>query len=1442
MTIEEDIETEGGAEPVAIIGMAGRFPGARNVQQFWNNLRQGVESITFFTREQLLQTNFDPQLLENPKFVSADGIIEDIDLFDAAFFHYTPREAELMDPQHRLFLECAWEALEEAGYDSEQYAGRVGVFASAGLSGYLLHNIMANAVMRRTTTSFQMLLSNDKDFVATKVSFKMNLRGPSMAVASLCSSSLVAVDLACRSLLTYQSDMALAGGVSLQVSRRDPFFYQEGGIGDSSGHCRAFDANARGTVSGSGLGIVVLKRLSDALADGDHVYALIRGFATNNDGSGKISYVAPRQEGHTEVVMEAQAMADVDPETITYVEAHGTGTELGDPIEVAALTQAFRARGAQAKQYCALGSVKTNIGHLVTAGGVASLIKTVLALQHQEIPPSLNFERPNPKIDFANSPFYVAAKLLPWKRRGDTPRRAGVSTLGIGGTNVHLVVEEAAAPEPSSPANPWQLLTFSARSETALAQQAANLREHLLQNPALNLADVAFTLHVGRRAFPYRRAVLCRDREDALAQLQTPADGRSWAQSQVAPDSPLTMICREAEALPPRLGAELYRAMPAFREAVDRCAEIAQSHLSQDIRPALWAAGGAPPALLPAAWFTLMYAAGQAWENWGVRPQKLLGQGIGEYVTACMAGVLSLGDALALALARGRMRSGAATVESFAAQVRQFSLGEPHVTLLAPDTAAPLPSGEATNAGYWLRSLGRPDVGGAPVATLAAPGVILLNLGPAPLPGVAATAYVDTWPQAATADGEMAALLAALGQVWASGVGVSWVRFHGAERRRRLTLPTYPFERRRYWIEPDAPVTADSAAASAAQADLPTTKKPDPAEWFYRPVWKTAQQLPAARYSGGELWLLFLDEIGAGEVLATQLREAGQPVITVAAGESFATPEPGAYQINPARRADYVALFEALRAAGQSPAHVVHLWGLTAEPVSDWSLAQTRGWLGLVWLAQLWPDERPLRLSVVANGMSAVESTDAPDPFKATLRGLCQVISQEYARVICRSIDVSLPPVAELPGWAAWTLMPELLAAPESLGIAYRGRRRWQRVFEALALPEAMPAHVWRPTGIYLLGGGLTETTFALLTATQAQWAILEDAGFPDEGQWANHLAQNAPETPVAQETRWLRELRAQGIQFEVVRAPQDDAAALRGQVTQLAARHGRLNGVIYSGGAPVPWGLLRDITGAPDNAPPLLPALPLRRFQVLDEALAGLPVDFCVVFSSLVTVLGGLGQAQASAAGAMIETASENGRANWQRIAWEAWEGDRAHRGATLAARVGALALAQTEGVTAFERIAQHAAGADVIVSTADLAARLARWSQPEAPETAPLILHPRPALAVPYAAPQSTMEKTIVQIWQRTLGIEQIGLDDNFFDLGGDSLIAVDTLARLEKTLQKKISAASLYETPTIRALAVLLGEDEDAVAQQRASELEARKQELARRNLQLRRRRTE
>ncbi|HEV2763752.1 MAG TPA: polyketide synthase, partial [Pyrinomonadaceae bacterium] len=434
MRERDELEVEG--SDIAVIGMSGRFPGARGVGQFWENLCRGVESVRFFTDEELLSAGVAPEMVRHPNYVKANGVVDDIALFDAEFFGYSPREAELMDHQHRLFLEAAWEALEDAGYDAENYPGPVGVFAGVkNPSTYFVFNLLPNRHVLETNEHMQIIFGNSGDYVTTTVSYKLNLKGPSHLIQSACSTSLVAVHVACQNILSGECAVALAGGVAISSKQTKGYLFNEGGIHSPDGHCRAFDENSRGTVGGEGLGIVVLKGLEDALRDGDHVYAVIKGSAINNDGSLKVGYTAPSVEGQARAISEAHAMAGVDPSTITYVETHGTGTVLGDPIEIAALTKAFRAR-TDKKQFCAIGSVKTNVGHLDTAAGVAGLIKTALALKHKRLPPSLHFERPNPRIDFAGSPFFVNRRLAEWEANG-TPRRAGVSSFGVGGTNAH---------------------------------------------------------------------------------------------------------------------------------------------------------------------------------------------------------------------------------------------------------------------------------------------------------------------------------------------------------------------------------------------------------------------------------------------------------------------------------------------------------------------------------------------------------------------------------------------------------------------------------------------------------------------------------------------------------------------------------------------------------------------------------------------------------------------------------------------------------------------------------------------------------------------------------------------------------------------------------------------------------------------------------------------
>ncbi len=461
---------------IAIIGMAGRFPGAKNIDEFWRNLRHGKESITFFSDEDLRSAGVDPSLLGDSKYVRAAAVLDGVDSFDAAFFDCNPREAELLDPQHRLFLETAWEAIEDAGYNTEAYKGALGVYAGASKSNYG-HSLSSDSQWADAGGAYQLNISTGGDFLPTRVSYKLNLQGPSINVQTACSTSLVAVHLACQGLLNGECDMVLAGGVSVSFPRRLGYRYQEGMILSPDGHCRAFDAKSQGTVGGEGVGVVVLKRLADAIADGDSVHAIIKGSAINNDGCQKVGYTAPSVEGQAKVIRAAQVMANVEPESVSYIEAHGTGTELGDPIEVAALTKAFQSRTPN-KGFCAIGSVKTNIGHLDVAAGVAGLIKTVLALKHKLLPANLHFVAPNPKIDFENSPFYVNHRLSEWQP-GTTPRRAGVSSFGIGGTNAHVVLEEAPVAETSLCPRGRHLLLLSAKTERALEHATKNLASYL---------------------------------------------------------------------------------------------------------------------------------------------------------------------------------------------------------------------------------------------------------------------------------------------------------------------------------------------------------------------------------------------------------------------------------------------------------------------------------------------------------------------------------------------------------------------------------------------------------------------------------------------------------------------------------------------------------------------------------------------------------------------------------------------------------------------------------------------------------------------------------------------------------------------------------------------------------------------------------------------------
>ncbi len=645
---------------IAIVGMAGRFPDARTLAEFWRNLEGGVESIRVLSEEQLRAAGVPEATLADANYVRAAAILDEMEYWDAPFWGFTPLDASIMDPQHRLFLECAYEALEDAGHAPEQFPGAVGVFAGCGMQAYMSYNLLPNRKLMEGTGLFLVRhTGNDKDFLSTRVSYQLNLRGPSVNVQTACSTSLVAMHMASQSLLSGECDMALAGGVTIEQPHRVGYHYKDGEILSPDGHCRAFDAASKGTVFGSGAGVVVLRRLEDALRDGDRVHAVIRGSAINNDGSNKVGYLAPSVDGQAASIVEALAIAGASPESISYVETHGTGTPVGDPIEVTALTQAFRT-GTERSGFCGIGSLKTNIGHLDTAAGVAGLIKTVLAMQHRKLPPSLHFTQPNPAIDFASSPFYVNASLKEWK--SDGPRRAGVSSLGVGGTNAHIILEEAPARGPSGPSRPWQLLTVSARTASALDTASANLADHLEAHKSVPLADAAFTLQTGRQALKERRIVVARSPEDARKALDTNEKERVFTDT--ANDSAsVTFLFAGGGAQYAGMGRDLYEREPVYRRAVDACLSHLQPELARDVRALLQPPAGddtasarlEKPSLALPALFTTQYAMAMLLESWGITPDAMIGHSMGEYTAAHLAGVFSLQDAVRLVALRGRL-------------------------------------------------------------------------------------------------------------------------------------------------------------------------------------------------------------------------------------------------------------------------------------------------------------------------------------------------------------------------------------------------------------------------------------------------------------------------------------------------------------------------------------------------------------------------------------------------------------------------------------------------------------------------------------------------------------------------------------------------------------------------------------------------------------------
>jgi acyl transferase domain-containing protein len=1468
---------------VAIIGMAGRFPGAGDLEELWRNLRDGVESISRFSADELFADGVPPAQLARPGYVPAGGFLADADLFDATFFDYSPREAEVLDPQQRLLLEIAWEALESAGHAGTRRP--VGVFAGTSSNSYLFTNVLSRPEVLDSLGGMGLALASDRDYIATRISYKLNLTGPSFTVQTACSTSLVAVHLACQSLLAGECELALAGAASVWSPRKSGYVYEPGGILSPDGHCRAFDSAAAGTVIGQGVGVVVLKLLDDALADGDTVHAVIRGSSINNDGAHKVGFTAPSEEGQARVIRLAQRQAGVDPGTIGYVEAHGSATAVGDPIEVAALTRAFRL-GTSRRNFCAVGSIKTNIGHLDAAAGVAGLIKTVLALEKGEIPPSLHYTAPNPQIDFAASPFYVNIRRTEWRTDGG-PRRAGVSSFGLGGTNAHVVLEEAPPAEPSGPSRRWQLLVLSARSSSALERATDDLAAHLRSLPEpgpSELTDVAWTLQAGRNTFRHRRALVAASAKEAARALAE-RDPRRLRTAGTRAEGSVAFLLPGVGDQYPGMALSLYREEPVFRREIDHCTELLRPLLGLDLRAALFPegagraeleAGGAsgpdlramvrrttpaPVSLLhqtriaqPAV-FAVGYALARLWMAWGIRPQALLGYSLGEYTAACLAGVLPLSDALALVARRAaliealppgamsalplgedevrrRLTPGLSlaalnapevsvvagapeevaalerqlaeeglpcrrlatahafhsrlmepAAEAFSDLLRSVRLAPPEIPYLSNLTGTWIESAQATDPDYWVRHLlGTVRFADAVGALWEEPGRVLLEAGPGPVLGSLALQHpasaggfvVSSLPHEMDRRDDAEHLQDALGQLWLAGVEPDWAAVHSDERRRRVPLPTYPFERQSYWLIPGS---ARPAAASTARAG----KLPDPADWFHIPSWKLAP-LPWEEQDPSGRWLLVLDSAGVGARLAERLRAAGCAVDTV---------HPG----------DEAALAAAL---AERPAHVVHLACLTPEG-RELAPAEARelGFhLPLSLARELGQRSEGTALHIVANGLCRVERRDPLHPEKALLLGPLRVIPQELEQIACRAIDVD---PADLDEGLIERLCDDLCARDGEPLVAWRGDRRWAASFEPVRLPASEGAPpLLRERGVYLITGGLGGIGLALAShlarTVRARLALVGRSGAP----------------PQAEET--LREIEAAGSEVLVLRADVADEVQMCDAVTRIRARFGRLDGVFHAAG--VPGGGLLSMREREAAEAVLAPKVTGAR--VLASVLGDDPPVFLVLFSSINAVIGGVGQVDYCAANAVLGALAERRGAlrtiaiDWCEWEWDAWTSswlqDPALREELKRQRL-AYGLRFAEGMEVLFRVLASGLS-HVVVSTRSLPAVLAERHSLGALlaglEQVPAAArgeHDRPALTTAYVAPESAAERRLAAIWQSVLGVRQIGIHDDFFQLGGHSLLGLQLLSRMRRQLGVELPLRALFEAPTVAGIAAVL-----------------------------------
>ncbi|WP_186646710.1 type I polyketide synthase [Fluviispira vulneris] len=1451
---------------IAVIGLSGRFPEAENIEEFWHNLSQGKESIR---KIEGLKT-------KNKNHINAYGFLNGIDYFDAEYFGFSPREAEIMDPQQRLVLECAVNALEHSGYVSNKYKGKISVYLGSAISSYLLFNILPRKDLINTHGLLQ--ISNGNDSVSTVVSYKLNLTGPSIDVNTTCSTSLIAVHQACRSLLNFESDISLAGGVSINVTQDEGYIYQEGSILSPDGHCKPFDENAQGTVEGNGIGIIVLKRLEEALADNDTIHCIIRSSAANNDGSEKIGYTAPSPQGQARVIADALEIANIPSDHISYVEAHGTGTLLGDPIEISALKEAFESKKINHID-CGIGSVKTNIGHLNTASGIAGLIKVILSLKNKKIPPNIHFKKPNPKIDLNNSGFYINKKLKDWDNCF-LPRRAGVSSFGIGGTNAHVIVEEAPTKNSSESFLFQHIFITSAKSEEALRETNLNLANYLTKNEE-NIADIAYTLQMGRNEYKFRSFFIATDRKECIDKILNQNNTYIYSNKTPQHKIDLAFMFPGQGTQYINMAYNLYNEEKIFRENFETCSLFIEKYLNLNITNILFSESLDKNEILhqtfvtQPALFTIEYCLAKLLLHFGIKPDAMIGHSIGEYVAACIAEVFSLQDALKIVCLRGKymqeLENGkmlsvamnenelknylendlslaavnsknacvvsgsnkaiehlqkilsAQNIETkmlntshafhsqqmekmlpkFKEVLKTLQFNLPKIRFISNISGNWISDEEAINLDYWAQHILKTVRFYDGLTTLiqndmkifieVGPGRSLMNMLKSSFNSDVIT--LNTIPHAKEDKSSSLTFLETIGKLWLNGVAIKWENIYNREQRRRIPLPTYPFQRKRFWID-----KTES-----------TNIRKESVDWLYGKEWnsRSFEEIPANKIEEKKniKYLFFLNNEYLKEL--KNLTGNNRDSFFAVQSEHFAQQEAYLYALDFSQASQCETLLKQLNLERNDVLRVVFIF-------KNININYILNMIKSLNKCKIYNKTQLTCVTEQAYFVNGLEKNLSYD--KSLFVGILKAAVQEYSNMNYLHLDFDdlnnninhIIPI----------INKEFSSEKLNNIKAYRNNIVWIPHFDKIKLPKNQNiSHHLKSGGVYLITGGVGKIGLSLAETLgkkfNAKIILISKTEFPKEENWHKITECNDTSNTLLNKIKVLRRLKDEGIDILVLQANVANYIEMKNAFTQAEATFGTINGIIHAAGN-LNEDSFKIIENLDETAIQSHFETKVEGVKVLEKILSLKTFDFCCLFSSISSILAGLGHAAYAAANIYIDEFVLMNKCYYLNtpllsINWDAWyfsDKNLSH----FEEKLIELTISKEEGCQIFLDIMTSGYLGRIIVSTHDLDERIEKWENPinkvdQISEKNLDANHSRPNLFNQYVAPRNEIEINIIQILESLLGIKGIGITDNFFELGGHSLLATKLTSQIRDNFKIEFSLQNLFENPTTIKIAEIV-----------------------------------